>query len=227
MTTATDLPRMYFNPAPAVTFPGAADARPLDFHRRLPGYAPTPLVRAPHLAHALGVREAWVKDESSRLGLPAYKILGASWATYRELDARFGPLEPWSTLDDLAEKLRPHRPITLVAATDGNHGRAVARVARLLGLSALILVPQGMVQARVDAITSEGARVDAVSGTYDEAVQAAAQRADGQHLVISDTAWAGYERVPTWVVEGYSTIFMEIDAQLAGQARGQPEVVAV
>lgn len=226
MTLPTDQPRAYFHPAAPLTFPGTTDARLLDFHRRLPGYAPTPLVRAPHLAALLGVREAWVKDESSRLGLPAYKVLGASWATYRELETLYGPFERWDTLDDLAAQLRAQLPLTLVTATDGNHGRAVARVARWLGLGAQVLVPQDMVPARLEAIEAEGARVDVVPGTYDEAVTLAARRADERHLVISDTAWDGYRRVPNWVIEGYGTIFREIDAQLAELGGTPPDIVA-
>lgn len=222
----TDPVRMYFKPTPAMTFTAAPDPALLAFHQRLPGYAPTPLVHAPHLAAALGVRGAWVKNEADRLGLPAYKILGASWAVYRELDTLFGPFTPWTTLDELATQLQAHLPLTLVTATDGNHGRAVARTARWLGLSAHILVPEDMVPARIQAIEAEGARVDVVHGTYDEAVAAAAHLADDRHLVISDTAWEGYERVPGWVVEGYGTIFQEIDQQLAALGGQQPEVVA-
>lgn len=217
----------YLNPAPPMTVTSAPDPAALAFHRRLPGYAPTPLVAAPHLAAALGVRAAWVKDEARRLDLPAYKILGASWAVYRELDTRFGPFGPWATLDDLAARLRPQRPLTLVTATDGNHGRAVARVARWLGLAAHILVPDDMVPARIHAIASEGAQVEVVRGTYDEAVEAAARRAGDRHVVISDTAWDGYTRVPGWVVEGYSTIFREVDQQLAELGAPQPDVMAV
>ncbi|WP_045234820.1 diaminopropionate ammonia-lyase [Deinococcus pimensis] len=226
MTTTTDLPRVYFNPSPPDMLTTTLDDRILAFHEGLPGYAPTRLVHAPHLAAALGVRDVWVKDESSRLGLPAYKILGAAWAVYRELETRYGNPEGWTQLDEFATQLQAHTPLTLVAATDGNHGRAVARVARLLGLNARILVPQDMVRARIDAIASEGARVTVVRGTYDDTVEAAARLADERHLVISDTAWDGYTRVPGWVVEGYSTIFREIDAQLALQGGRAPDVVA-
>lgn len=222
----TDTPRSYFNPARPMTVPTVPDPALLAFHRKLPGYAVTPLIRAPHLAAALGVREAWVKDEADRLGLPAYKILGAAWATYRELETLYGPFRPWDTLEELAAQLRSRLPLTLVTATDGNHGRAVARMAHWLGLGAHILVPQEMVQARMDAIASEGARVEVVPGTYDEAVAAAARLADARHLVISDTAWDGYTRVPGWVVEGYGTIFQEIDEQLAEFGARQPDVVA-
>src|SRR5215211_6459360 len=114
------------------------DRSPLRFHRRLPGYEETPLVEAPGLADALGVGKVLVKDESSRLGLPAFKVLGASWAVYRALGERLpgGTFGDWETVEELKEKLEPLRPLNLVAATDGNHGRALARVARLLGLGA-------------------------------------------------------------------------------------------
>ncbi|HEV8192233.1 MAG TPA: diaminopropionate ammonia-lyase [Ktedonobacterales bacterium] len=203
---------------------GTGDA--LAFHRKLPGYAPTPLAAAPHAAEALGVMQVWVKDESSRLGLPAYKILGASWATYRALEERFRPFMPWETLTDLAVQLRPHAPLTLVAATDGNHGRAVARMAKWLALGAHVIVPRDMVPARIRAIESEGAQVTVVDGTYDDAVEASARLADDAHLVISDTAWEGYERIPQWVIDGYATIFQEIDTQLAALGARQPDVVA-
>jgi len=219
-------PRTHFNPA-AESFDSPPEPGLLDFHRRLPGYLPTPLVRAPHLAAALGVGEAWVKDESSRLGLPAYKILGASWAAVRELETVFGPFRPWTTLDGLAGQLQDHGPLTLVAATDGNHGRAVARMARWLGLGAHILVPGDMAPARLQAIRDEGARVEVVHGSYDDAVAASARLAGPGHLVISDTSWNGYTRVPGWVVAGYGTILREIDTQLAEMHPGQPDLVAV
>ncbi|GAA3994621.1 diaminopropionate ammonia-lyase [Deinococcus rubellus] len=226
MTQQPDISHLYFNPS-VETFAPKDKPGLLAFHRALPGYAPTPLVCAPALAAALGVQIAWVKDESSRLGLPAYKILGASWATFRELDACFGPFVPWTTLNELAAQIAGHGPITLVAATDGNHGRAVARMARWLNLNARILVPQDMVAARIDAIRQEGATVQVVPGTYDEAVTTAAQLADTAHIVISDTAWDGYTRVPGWVIDGYSTIFEEIEAQLIAQNAAQPDLVAV
>ncbi|HEX6207009.1 MAG TPA: pyridoxal-phosphate dependent enzyme, partial [Actinomycetota bacterium] len=115
------------------------DPRP--FHRKLPGYEPSPLREAPSIAERLGVGEVWVKDESSRLGLPAFKILGASWAAYRALVRRLGEEPEWETIEELAERFEPLKPLTLATATDGNHGRAVARMARWLGLEARILVP--------------------------------------------------------------------------------------
>ncbi len=105
----------------------------LAFHRRLPGYAPTPLVSAPLLANRLGVGKIWIKDESSRFDMPSFKILGTSWALYRALVERLGTdVEPWNSLEELVSRCAPLRPLTLVAATDGNHGRAVAHLAALL-----------------------------------------------------------------------------------------------
>ena len=214
--------RVHLNPAapPSVDLAGFGppDRAPLELHRRLPGYAATPLVELPRIADRLGVGRVLVKDEAERLGLPSYKILGASWAVYREVLAVLEPdLQPWSTVQELAAQLEPYGPRRLVAATDGNHGRAVARMARLLGWSATIFVPAGTVEARTSAIAGEGAEVVVVEGTYDEAVEVAAREADARTLVISDTAWPGYERVPRWVVEGYSTLFNESDDQVAAQ----------
>lgn len=198
----------------------------LEFHQRLPGYTPTRLADAPGLAAALGVGHVWVKDESSRMGLPAFKILGASWATYRALAARLGgTVEPWDTVADLAERLRSLHPLTLATATDGNHGRAVAHMAALLGCDARIFVPAGTAAARIEAIEGEGAAVVVVDGTYDDAVARAAAEAGDHCLVISDTAWPAYEDVPQWVIEGYSTIFREIDDAFAARGEGGPDVV--
>jgi diaminopropionate ammonia-lyase len=201
---------------------------PLDFHRRLPGYAVTPLVEAPPLARANGVARVWVKDESSRLELPAFKMLGASWAAYRAVAKRLGrDPEPWSGVDELRRRIDPLRPLTLAAATDGNHGRAVARMAALLGVASDIYVPAGTAQARIAAIEGEGARVTVVDGDYDAAVSGAAARAGKRSLVIADVARPGDEQVPAWVIEGYATIFWEVDDQLAALGADGPDVVMV
>jgi diaminopropionate ammonia-lyase len=192
-------------------------AHPLAFHRRLSGYEPTPIIELANLADKLGIGRISAKIESTRLGLPAFKILGASWAIYRELCRRLPGLEEqWDSLDDLRRALAPLGELTFVAATDGNHGRAVAHMAHQLGHKAHILVPAGMAQARIDAIESEGATVEVVNGSYDDAIAASAALMDSTHPVISDTAWEGYQDVPSDVIAGYSTIFSEISEQLAG-----------
>ncbi len=166
-----------------------------EFHARLPEYAPTPLTEVPALAAELGIGRLFVKDESSRLGLPAFKALGASWAVHRVLSGRTGQ-------------------VTLTTATDGNHGRAVARMARLRGQRAHVFVPATVPSPAIDAIRQENAQVTVVDGTYDDAVRMAAE-ADG--LLVQDMGWPGYEEVPSWIVEGYSTLCHEVDEQLDGE----------
>jgi diaminopropionate ammonia-lyase len=200
-------------PLPALSGPGGEVA---GFHRRLGGYHPTPLRDLPDIAADLGVARVLAKDESQRLGLPAFKILGASWAVYRILVERLGAEPEWDTLEDLGRIVRSEiGPLHLVAATDGNHGRAVASMARRLGLAATILVPAGTATARMEAIEGEGASVQIIEGTYDDAVAASAALASPDHVVVSDTSWPGYEEAPRRVIEGYATIFTELDEQLA------------
>ena len=209
---------LYVNHA---TSPLPADARPGPevqvFHRTLPGYAPTPLRDMPALAELAGVGRVLVKDESSRLGLPAFKVLGASWATVLAVADRLGGSADWGSLDDLGGSVADQLgSLRLAAATDGNHGRAVAHMARLLGIDATIAVPDGTAPARIDGIASEGAEVIVSPGTYEDAVTLVAGMASDSTLIVSDTSWPGYEDVPRRVIEGYSTIFAEIEDQAAG-----------
>jgi diaminopropionate ammonia-lyase len=201
----------------------------LAFHRSLPGYGPTPLLEAPELAHSLGIGQVLIKDESSRLGLPAFKILGASWAVYRALSGRAGlpGLEARTTFDEVVRQTSSLRPLTLVTATDGNHGRAVAHVAALFGLDAKIFVPSGTAQARIAGIASEGASVEVVDGTYEDAVERAASEANDRCLIISDNSWPGYEQIPQWVAEGYATILWEIEDDLARRGELGPDLFPV
>lgn len=190
--------------------PAPADV--LAFHRRLPRYAETPLVELPALAAELGVGRLLVKDESSRLGLPAFKVLGASWAVARLVAERAG-LAGTPTLERLREAAGG---LTLVTATDGNHGRAVARMARLIGASAHVLVPAVVPARAAELIAGEGATVTTVPGSYDETVAEAARAAARNPVaeLVQDTAWPGYEVVPARIVEGYATLTTELDAQL-------------
>ncbi|MFK0112084.1 diaminopropionate ammonia-lyase [Streptomyces sp. NPDC091217] len=186
------------------------------FHAALPDYAPTPLIELPSLAAELGIGRVFVKDESCRLGLPAFKALGASWAVHR-------------TLAERAANGMEAGPLTLVTATDGNHGRAVARTARLLGQQAHVFVPQGVHPQAAAAILAEEAKVTEVPGPYDEAVRLAAEAAAAPDTVlVQDTAWPGYERIPGWIVEGYSTLCTEIDEQLTAEGAVEgPDLVAI
>ncbi len=189
------------NPLAGPVEPRPPGDAPFEFHQRLPGYAPAPVRE---LSSSLGVGSVTVKDESNRFGLPSFKMLGASWATYRVLADRLGHLPSWSTFDELVDALASLRPLTLTTATDGNHGRAVARMAALLGFDARIFVPADMVAARIEAIESEGASVEVVDGTYDEAVAAAEASGD---VVVADV---GDGDGPRWVIDGYATMFREL-----------------
>lgn len=187
--------RRYRNPAArAWRCDPAPVARVRAFHRGLPGYRETPLVRLDG-----GV---FVKDESRRMGLGAFKVLGASWALHRAGGA----------------------PQRLVTATDGNHGRAVACLGRLRGVPVEVYVPRGVHPAAAAAIAAEGARVIRVDGDYDAAVARA--RSSGP-LLVQDTAWPGYEEIPGRIVEGYATLFAEIDAQLAAAGAAPAGLVVV
>lgn len=173
---------------------GGPSAR--EFHRTLTGYEPTPLIEAPSLASELGVGRVLVKDESARLGLPAFKVLGASWACHRVLQERPGA--------------------RLVTATDGNHGRAVARMAAHFGVPATVFVPDVMRKETAKLIEGEGAEVIRLDVGYDDAVRTAAAFAaeSRDRALVQDTAWEGYTQVPAWIVDGYRTLLEEVDEQL-------------
>lgn len=213
---------LLINPLRRADAPVAAiDDDPIRFHRTIPGYAPTPLLDAPQSAEAIGAKKLLVKRETERFGLPAFKILGASWATARALnqvlEAR-GLAAPGATgtFADLVEAVKPLKPMTLCCATDGNHGRAVARMAAWLGFDSRIYVPEEMAPARIAAIAGEGADVIPLAGTYDDAIARSAEDASENCLVISDTSWTGYSDIPGWVIDGYGTMFSEVDQQLDG-----------
>ncbi|MFH1373601.1 MAG: diaminopropionate ammonia-lyase [bacterium] len=185
-------------------------------HQSIPGYRLTPLHSLPSLARKLGVGRILVKDESHRLGLKAFKVLGSSYAIYRFIERHIGEhgaavCEPEVFYREGADLIEPGR-FTFCTATDGNHGRGVAWTARRLGQKAAVFVPRDTVKARIEAIAAEGAGVTVVDGTYDDAVVAAARAAEkNDWQVISDTSWPGYTEIPRWVMAGYLTLFREID----------------
>lgn len=162
------------------------------------------------------------------MGLPSFKILGASWATYQAICAHLGEEpKPWRNITELAANLAHLKPFTLATATDGNHGRAVSFMARLLGFDARIFVPAGMASARIKAMEAEGATVTVVDGDYDDAVARSGEEASDHCLVVSDTSWEGYETIPAQVVEGYTTIFREIDEAIDASGLPHPDMVVV
>lgn len=200
-----------------------------DFHRSLEGYEPTPLVSLPRAASHLGVGEICVKDESQRFGVKAFKPLGASYAIYRLLkeqwEERFDkPFSP-ETFGDagLMSKLGAY---TFCAASDGNHGKAVAWTARKLGQKAVIYMPYGTARSRIERIEAEGAKVVVVRGSYDDCVEVAEEDAakNGWHAV-SDTAYEGNVTVPTWVLQGYSTLYRETEPELHSESGAKVDIV--
>ena len=200
---------------------------PIEYHRTVPGYARTPLYELPRLAERLGVARVLVKDESSRLGLPAFKMLGASWAVAYAVRTNWLPdAEGVLSPAELGERLQDRAAKRLIAATDGNHGRGVARMAKLMGVGCLIFVPEGLAESRIRAIESEGAEVRIVAGSYDDAIRRSAEEADAQSLVVSDTSWEGYRDIPKQVTNGYSTMFAEVDDALSEAGMGGPALVA-
>ncbi|KAF3481192.1 acetylornithine deacetylase [Arthroderma uncinatum] len=183
------------------------------FHQSLPSYEPSPLVSLDKLAKEIGVAKVFIKNESNRLGLPSFKILGASWATYQAVSSHLGLSNP--SLDELSRAASSAR-IKLLAATEGNHGRAVGRMAKILGISSEIFVGKNLDQHTRDLIAREGATVTVVEGDYDEAVSTSLEKANESpnFILIQDTAFKGYEKIPAWIVQGYSTMLTEIDDQL-------------
>lgn len=227
MTDYTNDAQWYVNPQARSFVTGPAPAEVLQFHHRISGYEPTPLYESPELAAELDVGRVFVKEEARRFGLPAFKMVGAWWAIYRTLALRTGEPDREWTLRDLAERFGGAGGLTLICATDGNHGRAVAHTAALLGLAAHVYVPSIISQSAKEGILGEGAELTEVDAPYDDVVGKAyaAAEADSNALMVQDTAWDGYEQIPAWIVEGYSTIFREVDAQLADVDIWGPDVV--
>ncbi|KAF3060737.1 Diaminopropionate ammonia-lyase [Trichoderma lentiforme] len=212
---------VYFNPAAKSWTTPLTDSPELAyrFHSQLPAYSQTNLVPLKHLAEELGVGAVHLKDETCRLGLPSFKILGASWGTFRAIAQRLGlPLD--SSLDSVKQALKSTK-ISLYAATDGNHGRAVARMASILGVTSQIHVPVSMHSGTIDLIKSEGAHVVVSDGFYDAAVVDArvAATQDKTAIVVQDYASGDY-----WIVDGYLTMMLEIDSQLGSTT---PDLVVV
>ena len=195
------------------------------FHGAIPGYGPTPLVSLEGLARRLGVAQVLVKDESKRFGLNAFKVLGGSWAMARYLGQRLGLAPERVTFEALRAPEARERlgEITFVTATDGNHGRGVAWAARRLGHRAVVYMPAGSAPERLEHIRAQGARAEITDLNYDGAVRLAARMAGERGWVlIQDTAWPGYETVPAWIIQGYTTIAGEIGEQLADRGWAIP-----
>ncbi len=187
------------------------------FHESIPGYAVTPLAELPELSKRLGVAGIYVKDESKRFGLNAFKGLGGSYCIGRYIGERLG-IAPEElsyeriTGDEVKEQLGT---ITFVTATDGNHGRGIAWTAQMLGQKAVVFMPKGSSQERLEHIRHLGAQASITDWNYDRTVEYAAE-CEKTHgwVLVQDTAWEGYETIPGWIMEGYTTMAAEAVEQL-------------
>ena len=174
----------------------AAAEKVRTFHRQLGEYAPTPLAKLSALAESIGISDIYVKDESFRFGLNAFKALGGSYAISR---------------------LKLPAQSTVITATDGNHGRGVAWTAHKLGYNCVVYMPYGTAEDRVNNIKALGAKVEVLNLQYDDCVRKADldARAYGWQLV-QDTELEGYKRVPGYIMQGYTTMALEAYEQLGG-----------
>ncbi|WP_368654355.1 diaminopropionate ammonia-lyase [Ornithinibacillus sp. 4-3] len=195
------------------------------FQSTHPLYAQTPLVSLQHLANHIGVKHLFVKDESYRFGLNAFKVLGGIYAIGSYLAKRlnrdietlsFEELKSEAVKEELGE-------ITFISATDGNHGKGVAWAARELGHRAVIYLPKGASEHREQAIVDEGAIVEVTKFNYDESVRLAAQTAfEKDWVVLQDTSWEGYEEIPEWIIQGYATLASEAVQQIKEHTEKAP-----
>ena len=188
------------------------------FHESFPQYTTTPLAKLDQMASYLGLGQVYVKDESYRFGLNAFKVLGGSFAMARYIAKETGrdvSELPYSVLtsDALREEFGQ---ATFFTATDGNHGRGVAWAANKLRQKAVVHMPKGTTQTRLLNIQKEGAQVDITDMNYDDCVRLAAKEAaeTPRGVVVQDTAWDGYEEIPAWIMQGYGTMAMEADEPL-------------
>ena len=201
------------------------------FHKSFPQYDRTPLTALEHMAEFLGLGRLYVKDESYRFGLNAFKVLGGSYAIARFIAKETGrdvSELPYSVLTS-EELKKEFGQATFFTATDGNHGRGVAWAANRLGQRAVVHMPKGTTRARLENIAREGAQVDIQELNYDDCVRLAAREAaeTPRGVIVQDTAWEGYEEIPSWIMEGYGTMAMEAGEQLMEAGEQRPTHVFV
>lgn len=234
MISTIDLPGLFYNEN-AVTWHLVADRREevecevFKFHESLDGYESTPLTELLNSSE-FGVKKVYVKEESSRYGLPSFKILGASWAIYKMLISEFSlPRDAsFASLKDHIRSENLNDQICLVCATDGNHGRAVAKISSLLDVRCEVYVPFNVLPSECEKIRSEGStNLTKVGGDYDEAVDMAYKFSlqDKNRYLIQDTSFADYTSIPSSIAEGYNTLLNEIDLEVFKQTGTNPSLV--
>lgn len=189
----------------------------ISYHKSFPMYEKTPLVHLSNLANELGIKEIYVKDESKRFGLNAFKALGGSYCLGKYIADKLGM--DISELDfgkitspEIKEKLGE---ITFVTATDGNHGRGIAWTAQILGQKSVVYMPKGSAKERLENIHKCGAIAEITEYNYDDTVRFAYECAKKYGWVlVQDTAWQGYKTIPNWIMQGYTTMAQEAVEQL-------------
>ncbi len=195
------------------------------FHSGFAQYSPTPLVPLTDLAEHFGLGGLWIKDESFRFGLNAFKVLGASYAMGRYMADRLGcDIGDTNPVELCSEPIR-HKlgPITFTTATDGNHGRAVAWTAEQMHQKAVVYMPKGSDPTRLANIQFHKAEASITDLNYDDAVRLSNKMAQ-EHgwIMVQDTAWEGYENIPTWIMQGYTTLAVEAMEQLRAMGTVAP-----
>lgn len=191
----------------------------LDFHKSIKGYRPTPLQNLKGMATVCGIADMFVKDESYRLELNAFKVLGGAYAIARYIASQLGeniadlPFKRMIS-DEIKNKLGE---ITFVTATDGNHGRGVAWAASKLKQHSVVYMPKGSSPERLEKIKELGADASITEFNYDRAVAHANEMAEKNGwVIVQDTAWEGYKDIPVWIMQGYETMALETFQQMNG-----------
>ncbi|MEM6636524.1 MAG: diaminopropionate ammonia-lyase [Pseudomonadota bacterium] len=178
------------------------------------GYSPTPLWSLPALAADLGVTRIHYKDEGPRFGIGSFKALGGAYAALRVLqreitrrtgaDVALADIRAGLWKDEVAK-------ITLVSATDGNHGRSLAWGCQRFGVPCRIYIHAEVSDGRARAMRDFGAEVVRIDGDYDASVALCRDEAAANGwFVVSDTSWPGYSDPPRDVMAGYGVMVREI-----------------
>ena len=227
--TLNRMPKSEDKQLPVMSLSNVAKAR--FFHSSFPQYSITPLAELDGMAKYLGLAGLYVKNEAHRFGLNAFKVLGGSFAMGRYIAKEMGRDVSEMTYDYLTSEAfrREFGQATFFTATDGNHGRGVAWAANKLGQKAVVHMPKGSSQPRFDNIAKEGAQVTIEEVNYDDCVRmAAAEAAQTEHgVIVQDTAWDGYEEIPSWIMQGYGTMAGESAEQLRQIGVNRPTHVFV
>lgn len=211
----------FFNGETSALFSREPAQQARHFHQKINGYKPTPLQPLNDLAALFGVQKILVKDESQRFGLNAFKMLGGSYAIARLLCEKYHLDINTLSFDELKSSIT--EKMTFTTTTDGNHGRGVAWAARQLGQNAIIYMPKGSAQERVDAILRLGAQCTVTDMNYDDTVRFTMETAQKNGWeMVQDTAWDGYTKIPTWIMQGYATLADEAVEQMAALGISRP-----